>query len=229
VFVVDISAERAGATAAAQASDRVSAHAADVTDAAAMRTLVEQVVAECGGVDVLVSNAGVFDACAGVHDTSIELWNRVVAINLSGAFNIIKPTAESMTARGSGRIVVIGSIAGQRSMPDGIAYCATKAALEGMVRRLAFDLGPHGVTANVVAPGVIRSNIRATSTEVLGELVPDTNVGVGTNAGLMDMLIPVRRAGQPSEVAALVAFLASDVAGYINGEVLHIDGGWMAS
>jgi 3-oxoacyl-[acyl-carrier protein] reductase len=80
-----------------------------------------------------------------------------------------------------------------------------------------------------VAPGVIRSNIRATSTEVLGELVPDTNVGVGTNAGLMDMLIPARRAGQPSEVAALVAFLASDVAGYINGEVLHIDGGWMAS
>ena len=229
VFVVDISADRAAAIASAQGSDRVTAHAADVTDAAAMRALVAEVVAECGGVDVLVSNAGVFDACAGVQDTSIELWDRVVAINLSGAYNIVKPAADAMIARQSGRIVVIGSIAAQRSMPDGIAYCATKAALEGMVRRLAFDVGPHGVTANVVAPGVIRSNIRANSSEVLGDLVPDTNVGVGTNAGLMDMLIPARRAGQPSEVAALVAFLASDVAGYVNGEVIHIDGGWMAT
>ncbi len=229
VFAVDISEDRAGAVAAAHAGGNVTPHVGDVTDAGAMRAVVDEVLTDFGSVDVVVSNAGVFDACAGVQETSVDLWARVVGINLTGAFHVVKPAAEAMIAQGAGRIVVIGSIAGQRSMPDGIAYCATKAGLEGMVRRLAFDVGPHGVTANVVAPGVIRSSIRANSTEILGELVPDTNVGVGTNAGLMDMLIPARRAGQPDEVAALVTFLASDEAGYINGAVVHIDGGWLGS
>jgi 3-oxoacyl-[acyl-carrier protein] reductase len=228
VHIADLSAERASATAAGIGAG-AEAHAIDVTDAEAVAALVADIVGAAGVIDVLVSNAGVFDACATVQTTSIELWNRVIGINLTGAFNVIKPVAETMIAAGSGRIIGIGSIAAQRAMPDGIAYCASKAALEGMFRRLAFDVGPHGVTANIIAPGVIRSSIRANSTEILGDTVPDTNVGVGTNAALMDMLIPVKRAGQPADVAALAMFLAGDAAGYINGEVIHIDGGWIAS
>jgi NAD(P)-dependent dehydrogenase (short-subunit alcohol dehydrogenase family) len=153
----------------------------------------------------------------------------VIDINLTGSFNVIKAASEAMLRRNAGRIISIGSIAAQRSMPDGLAYCASKAALEGLVRRAAFDLGGHGITVNLVAPGVIRSGIRATSEEILGDLVPDTNVGVGTNAELMGMLIPAKRGGEPSEVAATVAFLASEGAAYINGEVIHVDGGWIAS
>lgn len=228
VHLLDISVERAAAVADAIGSAGV-AHQLDVTDASVVTAVVEEIRAVTGSIDVLVSNAGVFDSCASVQTTSHGLWRRVIDINLTGAFNVIKPAAEAMIAQGSGRIIGIGSIAGQRAMPDGLAYCASKAGLEGMFRRLAFDLGPHGITANLIAPGVIRSSIRANSTEILGDAVPDTNVGIGTNAGLMDLLIPARRAGQPSEVAALALFLASDVAGYINGDVIHIDGGWIAA
>jgi 3-oxoacyl-[acyl-carrier protein] reductase len=112
-------------------------------------------------------------------------------------------------------------------MPDGLAYCASKAGIEGLIRRASFDLGPHGITANVVAPGVIRTNIRATSTEILGELVPDTNVHIGDS--VMNSLIPARRGGDPAEIAATVFFLASAGAGYISGDVIHVDGGWIAS
>jgi NAD(P)-dependent dehydrogenase (short-subunit alcohol dehydrogenase family) len=230
VHLVDISAERASAVASDLGSaDVATAHQLDVTDADAVMATVHQIRADAGSIDVLVSNAGVFDSCATVQTTSHELWRRVIDINLTGAFNVVKPVAEAMIAAGAGRIIGIGSIAGQRALPDGLAYCTSKAALEGMFRRLAFDLGPHGITANLIAPGVIRSSIRANSTEILGDIVPDANVGVGVDAGLMDLLIPARRAGSPSEVAALAVFLAGDAAGYINGDVIHVDGGWIAA
>jgi NAD(P)-dependent dehydrogenase (short-subunit alcohol dehydrogenase family) len=98
-----------------------------------------------------------------------------------------------------------------------------------LVRRLAFDLAQHGITANLVAPGAIATNIRANSEEILGSLVPDVNVGVGANKDLMDLVIPARRHGTPLEIAATVHFLASKGAAYINGEILHVDGGWIAS
>lgn len=230
VHLLDISDERASAVASELAAPELTvARQLDVTDADAVTALVDEICAEAGSIDVLVSNAGVFDSCASVQTTSHELWRRVIDINLTGAFNVIKPVAEAMIANGAGRIIGIGSIAGQRALPDGLAYCTSKAALEGMFRRLAFDVGPHGITANLIAPGVIRSSIRANSTEILGDIAPDANVGVGVNADLMDLLIPARRAGQPSEIAALAVFLASDAAGYINGDVIHVDGGWIAA
>ncbi|MEU9456088.1 SDR family NAD(P)-dependent oxidoreductase [Streptomyces sp. NPDC048277] len=229
IYLADLSAERLKSTAAAVGSADVSTHEVDVTDAAAVQALAERVVAEHGGIDVLVSNAGVFDGCASIRDTSAELWDKVIGINLTGTFNVVKAVSEQMIAQRSGRVISIGSIAAQRAMPDGLAYCASKAALEGLVRRLAYDLGGYGVTANLVAPGVVRTGIRATSEEILGSLVPDTNVGVGTSTDLMDLLIPARRGGEPSEIAATVFFLASAGAAYINGEVIHVDGGWIAS
>ena len=228
VYLADLSEERLHATASGL-GDAASSHVVDVTDAVGVNALVAQAVAESGSVDVLVSNAGVFDGCAGIQQTTTELWNKVIGINLTGTFNVVKPVSEAMATQGSGRIISIGSIAAQRAMPDGLAYCTSKAALEGMIRRLAYDLGGHGVTANLVAPGVVKTGIRATSTEILGDLVPDTNVGVGTSSDLMDLLIPAGRGGEPSEIAETVFFLASRGAAYINGEVIHVDGGWIAS
>jgi NAD(P)-dependent dehydrogenase (short-subunit alcohol dehydrogenase family) len=229
VFLADLSQPRLDDVVTSLASPYATAHHLDVTDAEAAAKLVAHVVDEAGSVDVLVSNAGVFDGCAGIAQTSTALWAKVIGINLTGTFNIVKPVAEAMVAQRRGRIVAIGSIAGQRALPDGLAYSTSKAGLEGLIRRVAFDLGGHGITANVVAPGAIATNIRANSEEILGDLVPDVNVGVGANPDLIDMIIPAKRRGEASEIAATVHFLASDGAAYINGDVIHVDGGWYAS
>ncbi|WP_299561232.1 SDR family NAD(P)-dependent oxidoreductase [uncultured Mycolicibacterium sp.] len=228
VFLADISEERA-ATVADALPGAVSAHRVDVTDLSAVQGLAEQVVAETGRIDVLVSNAGVFDAIAGIRETTPALWQRVIDINLTGTYNVVKSVAETMISQQYGRIVCIGSIAGQRSLPDGLAYCASKAGLEGFVRRLAYDLGRFNITANVVAPGLIKSNIRQNSAEILGDIVPDTNVGFSSNVELRDLLIPARRGGDPADIASAVFYLASESAGYVSGEVLHVDGGWIGA
>lgn len=229
VHLLDISASRLDEVAVKLPQDLVSTYVVDITDFEAVGAVIEQ-VAERGALDVLVGCAGVFDGLAGVEQTTPELWNRVIDINLTGAFNVVKPVAMRMIAQRSGRIVTIGSIAGSRALPDGLAYDASKAGLEGMTRRLAVDLGQYGVTANLVAPGVIRTSIRATSEEILGQAVAnvDMSVGVGTDAALMDKLIPLKRGGDVKEVAETVFFLASQGASYISGEVIHVDGGWVA-
>jgi 3-oxoacyl-[acyl-carrier protein] reductase len=229
VFLADLSKDRVDGVVATLASPQVSGHHLDVTDAAGVADFVAQVARDAGSVDVLVSNAGVFDGCAGITQTTTELWAKVIGINLTGTFNVVKAASEVMTGQRSGRIVAIGSIAGQRALPDGLAYCASKAGLEGLIRRLAFDLGPYGITANLVAPGAIATNIRANSEEILGDLVPDMNVGVGANPDMIDLVIPAKRRGEPAEIAATVYFLASEGAAYINGDVIHVDGGWIAS
>jgi len=228
VHLLDISAERLAAVSAALPEGSSTTHAVDVTDHEGVAAVVAD-IAKLGSVDVLAGCAGVFDGLAGVEQTTYELWNRVIDINLTGTFNVVKPVAAEMVAQKSGSIVLIGSIAGTRALPDGLAYDASKAALEGMTRRLAVDLGQYGINANLVAPGVVQTGIRATSEEILGDMVPDTNVGVGTNPELMKMLIPLQRGGSAEEVAATVFFLASEGAAYISGDVIHVDGGWIAA
>ena len=227
VYLADLSEKRLTA-AVAETAGSVHGRVLDVTDFAAVEALVDDVVREAGSLDVFVNNAGVFDGYAGIAETGPALWNTIIGVNLTGYFHGAKAASRPMIAQGSGRIVNIGSVAGQRGAADGLAYAAAKAGIEGMTRRLAFDLGPHGVTANVVAPGVIATNIRANSSEVLGDLV-DTDRGVGVSPELMDFLIPARRSGTPAEVAAAVAYLAGPEAAYVNGQVIHVDGGWTAT
>jgi NAD(P)-dependent dehydrogenase (short-subunit alcohol dehydrogenase family) len=229
VYLLDLSKERVEATVASLGSPLASAHVVDVTDTESLEAVAAVAVEETGRVDVLVSNAGVFDGIATVESTSRELWDKVIGINLTGTFNFVKAFTPKMIEQKAGRVVMLGSIAGQRAMPDGLAYAASKAGLEGFTRRLAYDLGPYGITANIVAPGAIRSNIRATSEEILGDLVPDVNVGVGTDPELMKRLVPLGHYGEPVDIAETVVFLASEGARYITGETIHVDGGWIAS
>jgi NAD(P)-dependent dehydrogenase (short-subunit alcohol dehydrogenase family) len=233
VHVGDISASRLEETAAAaelvSGGGRVSTHVLDVTDAAAVQQFVAAADSSTeAGLGVFISCAGVFDGYAGIDETSPELWQRIIAVNLTGCFNGCKAAAAVMMERRAGRIINIGSVAGRHGGADGLSYAASKAGIEGMTRRLAIDVGRHGVTANVIAPGVISTNIRANSAELLGDLV-DVNRGVGTSSDKMDYLIPVGRAGAADEVAATALFLAGDGAAYITGQVICVDGGWDAT
>jgi NAD(P)-dependent dehydrogenase (short-subunit alcohol dehydrogenase family) len=208
--------------------DRIQSSRVDVSDYQQVVDFVNAAGAD-GGLDAIVNAAGVFDGYAGVLGTGERLWRRVIDINLTGSFFGCKAAAELMVEQGRGRIISIGSVASYRGAADGIAYTAAKHGMLGMTKRLAVDVGRHGVTANLICPGVIPTGIRANSEQVLGALSPDQEQGVGVSAELMDFLIPAQRKGEPSEVAALAVFLASDGAGYINGQGIAVDGGWLAT
>ena len=230
VHLGDLSADRlAEAKAVLGELSEVTAHLLDVTDFHAMQQFVRAADADdSSGLAVFVNCAGVFDGYAGIDETTPELWQRIIDVNLTGCFNGCKAAAAALVSRGAGRIINIGSVAGQHGGADGLSYAASKAGIEGMTRRLAIDVGRHGITANVIAPGVISTNIRANSAEVLGDLV-NVNRGVGTSSDKMDYLIPVGRPGRADEVAATAYFLASDAAAYITGQVISVDGGWDAT
>ncbi|MBA6440769.1 SDR family NAD(P)-dependent oxidoreductase [Streptomyces sp. GMR22] len=228
VYLADISGGRLADTVGEiKGGERVHTRELDVTDFEAVRQLVSEVTAATGRLDVFVNNAGVFDGYASVSETTPALWNKIIGVNLTGYFHGLKAAAAPMAAAGKGRIINIGSVAGQRGAADGLAYAASKAGIEGMTRRAAFDLARAGVTVNVVAPGVIKTDIRANSEEILGGLI-DTNRGVGATPEMMDFLIPAGRAGGPDEIAGLVLFLACDAAAYLTGQVIQVDGGWNA-
>jgi NAD(P)-dependent dehydrogenase (short-subunit alcohol dehydrogenase family) len=227
VFVCDISEQRLGEVADAIGTPGRGS-VVDVSDEEQIEGFLRSAHENIGRLDVLVSAAGIFDGYAGVGETTPELWRRVLDVNLTGCFLGTKVAAELMISQGWGRIISIGSIATFRGGADGIAYSAAKAGMHGMTRRLAFDVGRHGVTANMICPGVIPSGIRANSAEVLGDLSPEQQRGIGVTQELMDFLIPAGRPGLPQEVAAVALFLASDGAAYVNGTAVSVDGGWVA-
>lgn len=230
VFASDISQDRLDTTAEALGKpDNLHLRTVDVSDYPAVDAFVAEATALSGKLDAMVGSAGVFDGYADVQETTPELWQKVIGINLGGAFHAARAAARRMIEQGSGRIITIGSVAGQRGAADGISYVASKAGIEGMNRRLAIDVGPHNVTANVVAPGVTRTSLRATSEELLGDMVSTQQRGIGVSPEIMDFLIPAKRSAGPEEIAGLVVFLASDAAGYINGQTIAVDGGWCAT
>lgn len=163
-------------------------------------------------VDVCVSNAAVTDTVAAAHRMTDEQWRRDVDVNLTGAFRAVRACLPGMRERGYGRVVVISSAAATGGLPGQVAYAASKAGLIGMVRTIAAENASRGVTANAVLPGMVATEA------VLAMPAPVLERVTGAQ--------PSGRLGEPEEIAALVAYLASRDAGYVTGQAIAIDGGF---
>ena len=220
--LVDVSTGALNAVAAALAErTRVWHRALSVDDAGAVERCVADVLAEFGRIDVLCNNAGIAGRdYSAITDTDVETWSRVLAVNLMGPVHFTRHVGRHMAERRRGAIVNTASVAGIRSGAGGNAYSASKAAVINLTQTSACDLGEAGVRVNAVCPGLIETGMTAPVFERARATGKQDRLGSRCE---------LRRAGQPGEVAATIAFLASDDASYITGQALAVDGGNTAS
>jgi len=188
----------------------VEAYEADVTDSAAVDAAFAAIEKDMGPVEVLVANAGVTKDQL-LMRMSDEDFESVVNVNLTGTFRCVRRASKSMIRARKGRIVLIGSIVGLSGGPGQVNYSSSKAALVGMARSITRELGARGITANVVAPGYVETDMTAA-------LSDDVRNGYLKT-------IPAARFATADEIAAVVSFVASDAAGYVTGAVIPVDGG----
>lgn len=201
----------ADAQAAAQrivdAGGRAHAIAFDVTDADAAQDALERLI-EDAPVQILINNAGIHDD-APLAGMTREQWRRVIDVSLNGFFNVTQPLLLPMIRTRRGRIVNIASLAGMMGNRGQVNYSAAKAGLIGATKALSLEVASRGITVNAIAPGIIAS-------PMVQDAFP---------AERIKQLVPAQRAGQPEEVAGMVAYLVSDAAAYVTGQVLSINGG----
>jgi 3-oxoacyl-[acyl-carrier protein] reductase len=189
---------------------KAGAYRCDVSDFEEVRVVCEKIVADFGGVDILINNAGITKDNLLLRMTEAD-FDRVIDVNLKGVFNFTKQLAKVLMRSKSGRIINISSVSGIMGNTGQANYSASKAGIIGFTKTVAREFAPRGVTCNAIAPGFIDTEMTAG----LPEQVKTSLLGT----------IPLGRMGKPEEVAELVAFLASGRAGYITGEVIRIDGG----
>jgi len=209
VAVLDIDGDAADAT--AKEVDGV-AEAVDVTDAEALRRAVDRVTTQLGGLSILVNNAG-GSTMVGLADWDPEEWDRIVRLNLTGVFNGMRAGVPHLLAGGGGAVVNTASISGTRPSAGETPYSAAKAGVVALTASAALEYGPV-IRVNAVAPGMIRTNL----TRPLLEIVPDADAFYGR-------MTPAARVGEPEDVADVMVFLCSDMARFITGQTIVVDGG----
>ena len=200
----------ATASAITGAGGKAFAHAADVTESGAVETLIKETIDTHGKLDILVSNAGITRDQLMLRMKRSD-WDDVIATNLTATFTLCQAALKPMIRQRSGRIIAIGSVVGQMGNAGQANYAASKAGLIGFCKALAREVASRQVTVNVVAPGLVETDMTRAITE---------SAKVDWAAQ-----IPLGRMGTPAEIAAAVGFLASDEASYITGQVLAVNGG----
>ena len=216
----DIDDAAARALTAGIDGDSASPHAqvvrCDVSRSADVRAAVAATVARFGRIDVLVNNAGIFRAADFLEVTEDD-WDAVIGVNLKGAFLVGQAVAREMVRTGGGAIVNMSSVNGVTAIPSIASYNASKGGINQLTRGMALALADHGIRVNAVAPGTI-------ATELARRAVLSSDEAKERIMGRT----PLRRLGEPSEVASVCAFLASDAASYMTGEIVAVDGGRLA-
>lgn len=218
IAIADINVEGAR-----EAADKLKATGADaegfgvnVADQASVEAMIKAIVAHFGRLDCLINNAGV-GGNTPFLETKLEDWNRIISINLTGAFMVAQASARRMVAQGEGgKIINIASLSGQRGGNGRAAYGSAKAGLELLTKVMAVELSEHGINVNNIAPGAIETE--------MAKFAHDAATRSAYN-----YLVPMVRYGTPEEIADAAVFLSSDEARYIQGHTLNVDGGFRAA
>ena len=181
----------------------------DLSDAGAVKAAIEKVKDKFGKIDILVNNAGISDSTK-IENYAEGQFEKVMKLNVNAIFNAIQPTVAIMREQGGGCILNTSSMVSICGQPSGVAYPTSKSAVNGLTWSLARELGPSGIRVNAVAPGITKTDMVAA--------LPEQMIKPLINA------IPIRRIGEPEDIANAFLFLASDMASYITGEILSVDG-----
>jgi NAD(P)-dependent dehydrogenase (short-subunit alcohol dehydrogenase family) len=187
----------------------------NVADPASVEAMIANAMSHFGRLDILVNNAGV-GGNTPFLETSLEEWNRIIAINLTGAFLVAQAAARTMVEGGGGKIVNVASVSGQRGGHGRAAYGSAKAGLELLTKVMAVELARHNINVNAIAPGAIETG--------MAKFAHDRAARAAYN-----YLIPMTRYGTPEEIAGAAVFLCSDESRYVHGHILNVDGGFLSA
>lgn len=217
VVALDLNVESAQETVDAITSRGGTAHAfaVDVSDGAFVKTAIDDSIRALGGVDTLVNNAGILDGYAPLLDTSEELWDRILGVDLKSLFLVTRAVLPSMLEVGNGTVVNMASIAGFVARGGGAAYTSAKHGAIGFTKQLSADYGRAGIRANAICPGAVETGMTR-------QLLADGDAAVIESINA----VPAGRHAQPEEIANLALFLASDESAFVHGAAYVIDGGW---
>ncbi len=219
VVVADLVEERVQAVASAlqQAGGRVHPFVGDVGSPEDAERMIDGALGAFGRLDILCNNAGIMDGVTPAGDVPLELWERVLRVNLTGPFLACRKAIPIMRAQGGGVILNTGSIGGLHGGRAGAAYTASKHGLVGLTRNIAYMYAADGIRCNIICPGAVETAI-GLGGEPNAFGLARLQLGMGT----------MPRVAKPEEIASVAAFLASDEASYVNGAVIVVDGGWTA-
>lgn len=191
----------------------------DVSDEQSVAAGIEAVIVRWDRIDLLCNNAGVLDGHAPAHEVSLEEWNRVMAVNLTGPFLMSRAVIPQMLKQGKGAIINTSSTSGFSAAGGGSAYTASKHGVIGLTRQMTFEYGALGIRINAICPGATATPMAMPEQTTLHS--PDMDLAVSK--------VPARRWCKPEEIARLAAFLGSDDADYVHGSAYVMDGGWLTA